>query len=530
MKRIIKQELNQSAQNAMKLAGVGCLLGMILLTMSVMAWAAPSPDAPIWRAQLRVQVADVEDAGTDDKVFVSLAEGNAYGTWIDSSEDDMERGRTYVYDLMVTTRNPRFYDLKRFLFKKEGSDGLCIKSFALLINEREIFTRTFSGVGRWFDNAGTDTRTYEILETVLKSTPQWWAYQMPVLPPGPSKQTMESRIEMNVGHALTRMFNENGGQQIKWGRKFGPRFVEITKSTTVNNAIHVDLDLETLTPPFGLSREVDVDLDIRVTCVGYGALRFDLHRAVFRFSLYGITTDHEAALRYADLFSRYIGFGSGFGVDAERSFGESCPTYFVNNDGSVFVNFNSFPLAAPPVLSNTEATQVSGTSGGTINELTAEPLNALEVNFDTRLEAAVGVYTPYTVIVKSNAAAHSDVQVQIELPRGVVANGAHLTVADGKDARVIEAQLVTTKTGTTMLSFADGLGAGETASYTVQLWFGEQPAGETFVTTTVSGKVLAALVVSRTSFKVANGKVQPQGTVQFAGQKTEGTEVGNPRQ
>ncbi|CAN7769534.1 hypothetical protein LJR290_007451 [Variovorax sp. LjRoot290] len=139
--------------------------------------------APILRAQIRITTADVEDAGTDDSVLVSLNEGNE--TWLDYGAvqnlatattpstlwggDDFERNSVYTYDLLldgVSTAG----DIKWLVLSKTGSDGLCVKSIELLINGHDTpaFSKDF---GRCvsLDNEGSHERSIGIGFEELRS-------------------------------------------------------------------------------------------------------------------------------------------------------------------------------------------------------------------------------------------------------------------------------------------------------------------------------------------------------------------------
>ena len=69
------------------------------------AYTRDGNDNTVWRAELVLHTADVEDAGTDDSVFILLnsAAGDTQPggnrTWLDYARDDFERGATHSYDL-----------------------------------------------------------------------------------------------------------------------------------------------------------------------------------------------------------------------------------------------------------------------------------------------------------------------------------------------------------------------------------------------------------------------------------------------
>jgi hypothetical protein len=134
-------------------------LVVMVLGFAGEGFPAPPEDAPIWRLQMRLRIADIEDAGTDDDVRVQLNSRNS--TWLDYGRDDFERNDTFTYDLgMVGIR--KISDLEYIRISKTGDDGLALKSFVLLVNGREIYMHSFAGAGHWLDNAAGYSRMYVV--------------------------------------------------------------------------------------------------------------------------------------------------------------------------------------------------------------------------------------------------------------------------------------------------------------------------------------------------------------------------------
>lgn len=241
----------------------------------------PFPEEePIWRLQLRVTTGDVEDAGTDDDVQVSLNPINF--SWIDygviadydgsGSEfrgfdgDDFERGDTMTYDLLlngVLSMN----DIDWITLSKGGSDGWCVSEVELLVNNhpRPLASSSF-GSCRWLDDASvglvrTPPRSVVIPFDSLRNDVGWDNYRRPlltnlaVIP----RDEVVSRIHSIVGDALH-------GTLGYWGKLQGSASVETSGSSDAPRVVHVDLDLSgdaTAVP----DPEVDIDFDLRLGCV-----------------------------------------------------------------------------------------------------------------------------------------------------------------------------------------------------------------------------------------------------------------------
>ena len=243
---------NKDISRTMKMA---LALGALLLMTTSAVWATPSETAPIWRVQLRVQVASVGDAGTDDGLRVQLNANN--GTWLDTGRDDFERASIFTYDLKLDGLN-RISDLQYLYLSKGGSDGLALKSFTLYVNGRAIYTQVFA-TAHWLDNEDGHYRTYYVPSGTLRADDSWRAYTQPFPPLTISHLETESRITGMLGD----MMHDN---RLAWGPKHGRDWVEVTRKAGAVNTLHVDLDLEIQVDNW-FNPEVDVDFDVQVRCV-----------------------------------------------------------------------------------------------------------------------------------------------------------------------------------------------------------------------------------------------------------------------
>ena len=223
----------------------------------------PGPEQqPVYRVQVRLFTADVEDAGTDDDVVVSLNPANA--TWLDSPGDDFERGRNRRYDLFPNGVS-RFDDIDWLTITKTGSDGWCISRIELLVNNPAdaVFSRTF-GPCRWLDNDGGHTRNLRISHTELRQGSDWDDYGQSPLSLNMEASEVISRVETAVGNTLH--FNDRG----YWGNFYGAA-VEIRPEPDLDrvDVLHaiLDVDLDLAGDATGLpDPEIDVDFELHFTC------------------------------------------------------------------------------------------------------------------------------------------------------------------------------------------------------------------------------------------------------------------------
>jgi len=207
--------------------------------------------------RLNLQSADVTDAGTDDKVGVSLNDtwwGNFTG--LSYSHDDLERNSTFKYDLGFRNLGA-LHDIANVTIKKYGSDGLCLRSFQLLLDEVSVFSRTFgntSSTCRWLDGSSETTGQFHVSHAELRATPAFVNWQ----PAGSlfvPQEEIEERLEGIMGSLIWN------NDDVKWGKIYGEA-VSVSAHPTLAQEIVVDYDLEGV--GFGPNPEVDIDLHLRV--------------------------------------------------------------------------------------------------------------------------------------------------------------------------------------------------------------------------------------------------------------------------
>ncbi len=206
----------------------------------------------VWRLQLRVRTANVEDAGTDDDVYVALNGRNT--TWLNYSHNDFERGSEFTYDLLLDGVSD-LSDINGMSIENSGSDGLCLESLALLVNGSEIFNQQFgatSSTCRWLDQGSGSQPSFTASRATVRAHPLWQGFQQPGPPLGLPRVELESRIEGIVGDALH-------AKDAYWGDLDGDRYVEVTGKD--DQRIHVTVDLSADVP--GFDAEVDLSFDLR---------------------------------------------------------------------------------------------------------------------------------------------------------------------------------------------------------------------------------------------------------------------------
>jgi hypothetical protein len=192
--------------------------------------AAPPESTPIYRAQLKVQTCDMRNAGTDDQVTAKLNDDN----WsvLDYGRNDFPRNNSFTYDL-VQFGVSQLSDISYLEISKSGSDGLCLYSLELIMNDVAIWSHTYDS-GLWLDNSGDGgSRTRWISGYELRQHPKWQGYIDPPLKTKIMKEELESRIEAHTAMQI-------GGTALHWGDR-GDRGVEVRKFTDTSLQVRIRL-------------------------------------------------------------------------------------------------------------------------------------------------------------------------------------------------------------------------------------------------------------------------------------------------
>jgi len=207
----------------------------------------------VWRVQLRLRTANVADAGTDDSVRVQLNGPNL--TWIDYGHNDFARGDDATYDLLLDGVSD-LADIDSIYIHKEGTDGWCIESLALLVNSKEenpieIYHQDFgstAGTCLWIDKADGHKEYHKVSRSEMRAHPLWQTFQQPNPPTVFRQEELESRIESIIGDAL------HGQDGVFWGDLDGRGYVELSRLDDLTARVSVDLvaDLPVSNPEVNL--------------------------------------------------------------------------------------------------------------------------------------------------------------------------------------------------------------------------------------------------------------------------------------
>ena len=201
----------------------------------------------VWRVQLMIRAANVTNAGTENDLQVRLNSPlatyspSSNHTWLDYGPrprlvsapsspaeivwiEDFDRGQAFTYDLDLTTIS-ELSDITMLTLKKEGTDALGIAEISLLVNNVEVFTKSFgetSSTCLWIDNGDGYSPIYTIYLPELRAHPAWQAViAAPPFPPLQiSNAEIVSRLEGMIGNAIH-------GTELFWNkyRYFGSGFV-----------------------------------------------------------------------------------------------------------------------------------------------------------------------------------------------------------------------------------------------------------------------------------------------------------------
>ena len=217
---------------------------------------------PVWRLQLRVKTSGIKNANTDNEVYVKLTSKKSSIYFLDNAGDDREKNKVNTYDILdPNIRTMR--DIRMLQMKIKGTDGWCVKSIEILVNDVNVpvFSKSFRTC-QWLDGNDHDGPTLYFSGSNLRKHPGWkytsknkaiW------LPPSIIKRaTLEQMVESYVGH----MMNTNPDmKKLEFGKKYGRAYVEAKKVSA--NKLHFDLDLAYHK---GIDFETDVDFDLVVKC------------------------------------------------------------------------------------------------------------------------------------------------------------------------------------------------------------------------------------------------------------------------
>jgi hypothetical protein len=220
-------------------------------------------DMTIYRMEMRIHTTNVEDAGTDNGVYVQLHDRDKR-FYLNKSTDDFVRGHVDYYDVMSESVK-KVRDIGFLKFGLRGDDGVSLKKIEIYLNGNRypVYVKEYGSQGRWLDNSQSFTIPgYELRAfSGWRFTPQH--SQMDNPPTAISRQMMLSLVENAIGNQLNYMDGFDWGSKV-WGLPntlFGPA-VEMTYVD--NQTLHFDLDLQRKLG--GPNPEIDVDFDLTFKC------------------------------------------------------------------------------------------------------------------------------------------------------------------------------------------------------------------------------------------------------------------------
>ena len=244
-----------------------------LLSLGFIFQACDIEDLPLYRVKLKIHTASKTHAGTNDPVYVRLKSG-ASKYYLDYGRNDFERNNAHEYDLVISGIT-ELRDIQQLEIAKEGSDGLCLERVELYVNDDQLmFDKNFGNTNcHWLDNDSGHTRSIVFDHDDLRLGGNW-SVDLASLdyPKTFTATTMESMVESIVGNELKKADFSSiaSGLDIKWGYKYGSKYVYISrKNDTTQN---VDLDLK-LTYDYNIGSwersakfALDVDMEFKYAC------------------------------------------------------------------------------------------------------------------------------------------------------------------------------------------------------------------------------------------------------------------------
>lgn len=209
---------------------------------------------PITRAELRVRVANVANAGTDDGVTVRLSDSSS--THIDSPIDDFQQNSNVTYALNVQNLQS-FADIQQLTISVGGDDHLCISEIELDINRQPAgfsgtnnyvaFQKTYGDANCvWvYDSSDTvngrslsigydELRAYPGWNTVTPSGPgttqQWYGYD---------KAGFIEFLNGIIGDQLDGYANFENGNPTTLAREHTSYNSSLLSDTDISVSIHI---------------------------------------------------------------------------------------------------------------------------------------------------------------------------------------------------------------------------------------------------------------------------------------------------
>ena len=209
-------------------------------------------DIGVFRAQLRIRVANVSNGGTDGRVAVALQAGpfniptGSY-TGLKTAIDDLEAGSDVTYDLIqdgITTLR----DITRIGVYTGSTDAFCVSQIQLIVNTAVAFERTWGNSAatcEWVDGYNA----LYVSHDELRASPQFVNFQSPIMSPMVETDELESRLEAVIGTLIFERLD------VDW------RNPGVVVARLTDNTIRAKVYLENT--DFG-GPDIDLQLDVQV--------------------------------------------------------------------------------------------------------------------------------------------------------------------------------------------------------------------------------------------------------------------------
>ncbi|MFN8278812.1 MAG: PLAT/LH2 domain-containing protein [Saprospiraceae bacterium] len=203
-------------------------------------------DLKIQYISFTVQTANLEDAGTDDYVYIQLND-NMKPFYLNKSGDDFERNKLDFY-IFADPAIKTVRDIKYLKIGKSGSDGWALKKISLDINGATFYSTTFSNL--WLDNTPGKSLTKLIPGTALNGSFSLAYSRLPnihkveAIMPFPRIKTI---VETIVGSGLIKITPQAVVTCAAWGNTTGINTLfgeAVELAYEAPDKLKVDLDLQ----------------------------------------------------------------------------------------------------------------------------------------------------------------------------------------------------------------------------------------------------------------------------------------------
>ncbi|MEZ4324251.1 MAG: hypothetical protein R3B40_03470 [Polyangiales bacterium] len=235
--------------------------GMVTRISGASAQSVNIDTVPIYSLTVEIETCDRSDAGTDNKVYVSLSGSGVPYYALRRPQNERRRGQIDTYDLVGAMNGLYGSAITGFALYKEGTDRWDVCRVAMYVNQLDtpVWEVTglfqinghngFVNLKRW-TSSEIRTGAWTAARDSVRNRPRFLSVD--------ALETYFETVQGEVNHTNSR---------ISWGRKDGSEWVSATPRTPTQ--LHVDADLE-WHPNGPLTPEADYDETIGLSCDGQG--------------------------------------------------------------------------------------------------------------------------------------------------------------------------------------------------------------------------------------------------------------------